>query len=200
LFFNKYLYLCTELNHYTMEIKIGTKQILTVLHILSWIVFLGLCIEAGGIIFNTVYALYKPIVAKHFWNGSNFSELYAYDKGHFITQTVLISIAAVMKALVFYMITKLFYDKKFSIAKPFTQDVTAVVFKIAYLCIGTSLFSFWGMRYAAWIKKLGIPIPDTEQLRIGGADVWLFMAIVLFVIGQVFKKGTQLQTENDLTV
>ncbi len=74
------------------------------------------------------------------------------------------------------------------------------MFNIAYLCLGAGLFSLWGARYAAWIKEQGIPMPDIHFLRIGGADVWLFMAVVLIVIGQVFKKGTELQTESDLTV
>jgi hypothetical protein len=43
-------------------------------------------------------------------------------------------------------------------------------------------------------------MPDIEHLRVGGADVWIFMAVALFVVGQVFKKGTELQTENELTV
>ena len=183
-----------------MEIRIGTKQILTLLKILSWIIFLGLCVEAGGIIFNSAYALYKPVVATYFWNGANLSDLYAHDKGHFITQTVLMSIAAVMKALIFYLIVKLFYDKKFSIAKPFNPDVTGIVFKISYCCLGAGIFSLWGARYASWIKDQGVQMPDIEYLRIGGGDVWLFMAVVLMVIGQVFKKGTELQTESDLTV
>ena len=183
-----------------MEIKIGTKQILMVLHILSWIIFIGLCIEAGGIIFNTVYSLNKPIVAKYFWNNTNLSELYAHNKGQFITQTVLMCIVAVMKALIFYLIIKLFYDKKFSIANPFNPDITGVVFKIAYCCLGAGLFSIWGSGYAAWIKKQDVSMPDIENLRIGGADVWLFMTVVLLVVGQVFKKGTELQSENDLTV
>jgi cytochrome c biogenesis factor len=183
-----------------MEIKIGTKQIMMVLLILSWIIFVGLCIEAGGIIFNTVYALYKPIVAKHFWNGADLSELYTSEKAHFITQTILMCIVAVLKALIFYLILKLFYNKKVSIAKPFDPNVTGVVFTIAFLCLGAGLFSHWGSEYAQWVKSNGIAMPDAELMRIGGADVWLFMAVTLFVIGQVFKKGTELQSENDLTV
>ena len=31
-----------------MEIRITTKQILLFLNILSWIIFVGVCIEAGG--------------------------------------------------------------------------------------------------------------------------------------------------------
>jgi hypothetical protein len=183
-----------------MEIKIGTRQIMKVLNVLSWIIFIGLCAEAGGIIFNTVYALYKPVVAKYFWNGADLSALYAHDKGHFLTQTVLIIIAAVMKALIFYLIVKLFYNKQLNMARPFDPVLTRLVNHIGWLCLATGLFSFWGMRYAAWIKGQAVAMPEIEQLRIGGADVWIFMAVVLFVIGHVFKKGTELQTENDLTV
>jgi hypothetical protein len=180
--------------------NIGSKQILKGLLILSWIIFIGLCVETGGIIFNTVYALYKPIVAKYFWNGADFSELYAYDKGHFLTQIVFMLIVAFMKTLIFYLIIRLSTEKKINMDKPFNPNVTSVVFKIAYLCLGAGLFSFWGARYAAWIKGLGISMPDMYYLRLCGADVWLFMAVVLFVAGQVFKKGIELQTENDLTV
>lgn len=183
-----------------MEIRIGSNTILKLLNILSWIIFLGLCIEAGGIIFNTIYALYNPIVAKHFWNGTDLSPLYSFDKGHFITQTVLMSIVAVIKALIFYLIVKMFYDKKLNIAKPFNPAITNSVFKIAYLCLGAGLFSLWGARYAAWIQGQGVQMPDIHYLRIGGGDVWVFMAVVLIVIGQIFKKGTELQTESDLTV
>lgn len=183
-----------------MELRIGTRHILMLLKILTWIIFLGLCVEAGGIIFNSAYVLYRPAVATYFWNGANLSELYAHDKGHFITQTVLMSIAAVMKALIFYLILKLFYDKKFSIAKPFSPDVTGIVFKISYCCLGAGIFSLWGASYASWLKEKGVRMPDIQTLRIDGGDVWLFMAVALMVIGQVFKKGTELQTESDLTV
>ena len=183
-----------------MEIKISTKQVLNVLNILSWIIFLGLCVEAGGILFNTVYAVYRPSAATYFWNGADLSKLFSHDKGHFIAQTALMAIVAVMKALIFYLILKFFYNKKLDFAKPFNPELKNLVIGLAYLCLGAGLFSLWGIRYAAWLEKQGVLMPDIHYMRIGGADVWLFMAVVLFVIGQIFKKGTELQTENDLTV
>lgn len=183
-----------------MEIKITSKQILQLLHILSWIIFVGLCIEAGGILFNTIYVFYKPAVVKQFWNGADLSALYAYDHGHFVVQASLMCIAGIMKALIFYLIITLFYEKKLSMERPFSAAVTGSIFNIAYLCLGTGIFSSWGANYAAHMKERGIAMPDIQDLRIGGADVWFFMAVILFVIGHVFKKGTELQTENDLTV
>ncbi|MDX1935759.1 MAG: DUF2975 domain-containing protein [Flavihumibacter sp.] len=183
-----------------MEIRITTKHILNVLNVLSWIIFLGLCVEAGGVIFNALYVLYKPLVAKYFWNGADLSALIAHDKGYFIVQTVLMSIAAVMKALLFYIIVTMFYNKKLSIAKPFGPELTIIVIKIAWLCLGAGFFSIWGLRYATWLKTQGINMPDVHLLHIDGGDVWLFMAVVLFVISQIFKKGSELQKESELTV
>jgi uncharacterized membrane protein len=37
-------------------------------------------------------------------------------------------------------------------------------------------------------------------LKIGGADVWLLMGFVILVFAIIFKKGIELQSENDLTV
>jgi hypothetical protein len=105
-----------------------------------------------------------------------------------------------MKALLFYLIVRMFYNKKLNMARPFIPELPRVLNHIAWLCLGIGLFSFWGIRRAEWIESQGVAMPEAEQLRIGGADVWLFMAVVLFVIAQVFKKGNELQTESDLTV
>jgi Protein of unknown function (DUF2975) len=183
-----------------MELKIGTKTILIVLHVISWMIFVGLCIETCGIIFNSIYAMYKPTIAAHFWNGADLSALYNFDKGHFLVQMSLISIASIMKALIFYIIIKMFYDKKLSLEKPFDPNVTSLVFLIAYICLGAGIFSIWGVNYSNWLKGQNIPMPDAEFLRIGGGDVWLFIAVILAIVGQVFKKGTALQSEIDLTV
>ena len=183
-----------------MEFKIGTKQILRLLHILSWIIFLGLCVETGGIIFNTIYAHFNPLVARYFWNNADLSALYARDKGYFFALGAIMTIASALKALLFYFIVRMFKDKRFDISRPFHPELTALISRITYCSLGVGLFSYWGAKHVSWFEQGGIEMPGTDQLRIGGADVWLFMAVVLFVIGYVFKKGTELQSENDLTV
>lgn len=64
--------------------KITTQEILKVLYIFSWIIFVGVCIEAGGFIFNTFFTLVvNPVDAKHFWEGLDLSSLYQHDPGFF---------------------------------------------------------------------------------------------------------------------
>ena len=43
-------------------------------------------------------------------------------------------------------------------------------------------------------------MPDIADLNLDGADIWLFMGVVLLVIAQIFKKGVEMQTENELTI
>jgi|SRR5450755_5509 hypothetical protein len=180
---------------------ISTKQILKVLLILSWIIFIGVCIEAGGCIFSAGYTLLiNPINAAHFWVGNDLSGLYKYDPGYFIGETLLISIAAVLKACMFYGIVKILHDKKLDMAQPFSEELRRFILKISWLAFGIGLFTQWGVRYTEWLVKKGLSMPDTQHLHLGGADVWLFMGVILFVIAQIFKRGIEIQRENELTV
>lgn len=184
-----------------MEIKITTTQILKILYILSWIIFIGVCIEAGGYIFNAFYTLmHNPAGASKFWQEIDLSGLYNYDRGYFATVTLYMIIVAVMKALMFYLIVKILHDKKLNLTQPFNREVGRFISHLSYLSFGIGLFSWWGVKQAIWLGKQGVSMPDIQQLHLGGADVWIFMGVILFVISQIFKRGIEIQEENDLTV
>ncbi len=116
--------------------EISTKQILKILYILSWIIFVGICIEAGGFIFNTFFTLViNPIDAKHFWPGIDFSNLYQYDKGHFFAEAIHMIMPAVMRAYLFYLIIKILHDKKLDMSQPFSKEVGKFVFRLSYVSL-----------------------------------------------------------------
>lgn len=174
---------------------------LKVLYVLSWIIFIGLCIEAGGIIFNTFFTMVlNPEGAKRLWKEVDLSALYQYDAGHFLTLSFLIIITTVLKALLFYLIVKLLYDKKLSLSQPFNREVGRFIYLLSCLSLAIGLFSYSGVNYAGWLAAKAVSLPAVQNLRLGGADVWLFMGIILLVIAQLFKRGIEMQTENELTV
>jgi hypothetical protein len=184
-----------------MEIKITTKQILNILHIISWIVFIGLCINAGGILFNVFYALVvNSVASQNFWQETDLSGLFVFDKGYFLVESLLISIVAILKAILFYLIVKILYSKKLNLMQPFNQEMKVFISNMSYLAAGIGLFSIWGANYTKWIVEQGVIMPDVQSLQLGGADVWLFMGIILFVIAQIFKRGIEIQSENELTI
>lgn len=181
-----------------MQVK--TTAVLKLLYILSWIIFVGLGIEAGGFLTNTFFAIFRPAAVKNLWHEVDLSALLAANRSFFITLTGIMSVIALVKAWLFYGIIRLLHDKSLDMAKPFTDSVQKFLILVTYQCFLIGLFCYWGVHYYASLAAQGIPLPATDALHFSGADVWLFMAVVLFVVAQIFRKGIALQTENELTI
>lgn len=184
-----------------MEIRITTNQILKVLQILSWIIFIGLCIEACGIAFGTFYTFFiNSVNTQSFWEGMNLASLYNFDPGYFLVITFIMLTIAVLKAILFYLIAKLFSEKKLNVLQPFSEVLKKFILLFSYLALGIGIFCNLGFKYSLWVEKQGVLLDNIQLLRFAGADVWLFMTVVLFVIAQLVKKGIEIQNENDLTI
>jgi len=184
-----------------IKIEIKSKQILKVLNILSWIIFIGICVQAGGYIFNTLFLLTtNPFGPHYFWNGADLSGLYVYDRVYFLVIASLMIIVSVLKALLFYWIVKILHDKKLNMEQPFNKEVGSFVFKLSYAALAIGMFSAWTGNYSQWLAKKGVLMPSLESMSVDGADVWFFMAVILFIIGHIFKRGIEIQTENELTI
>lgn len=170
---------------------------LKILYVIAWVLFIGLCIEAGSYLFSTLVTLFvKPFNVGYF----QLSALADYDSGQVVVVYLFMSITAVMKALLFYLIVKILHDKKVDMSRPFSKEMGSFLFRICYLALGIGLFSFWGGKYVAWLSDKGVEMPGIQVLKLGGADVWLFMGIILFVIAHIFKRGIEIQSENELTI
>ena len=183
-----------------MEIKITTRQIWNILLLLSWIIFVGLCIEACGFIVNAIFAIANPAIITHLWRQIDLSDLLRYDRGYFFVVTSLLSIVAIVKAWLFFLIIKTLHNKELNMSQPFNKKVRRFIFLLSYAALLIGLFSLYGVKYTEWLTKQGIKMPDTQYMLLGGSDVWLFMAVVLFVIAQIFNRGIEIQSENELTV
>lgn len=173
----------------------------TILRILAWILFIALLVEAGGFVFNILYTLFvNTNEARYFWEDVDLSALYKFDPVYFIVETTLMTTAAVMKALIFYFIVKLFEDKKANLEQPFNHYVRRFISKVGFIALGIGAVSHLAANHVKWFEKKGVEMPGTQHLGIDGADVWIFMGVILLVIAQVFKRGIEIQTENELTV
>ena len=109
-------------------------------------------------------------------------------------------IVAIVKAVMFYLIVKIMHDKKLNMVQPFNIELARFVSITSYLALLIGLFSLWSGKYADWLTMQGVSMPDIQHLRAGGADVWLLMGVLLLVIAQIFKRGVEIQSENELTV
>lgn len=181
--------------------KQRTDLLLKVLNVISWIIFVGVSIDAGGVLSNTVYAIcVNPSLTSHFWNFIDLSNLYELNQVAFRVLTTIMSLVTLLKATLFFFILKIFHDKKLDLSNPFTQKFKKYINQIAYCGLAIGVLSKLGGDLVIWALSQNVSLPELEKLKIGGADVWLLMGFVILVFAIIFKKGIELQSENDLTV
>lgn len=172
-----------------------------ILLVLSWLIFVGLCINASIIIVNTVATLaYGPEGAKRLWREADLTGVYQFNQARYVTLTSIMIIVALLKALMFYLIIRILHDKRLNIAHPFNEAMRKFVLLIAYISLGIGLFCHWGADFSSRLVSEGAVVPSLEKLKIAGADVWIFMGVVMLIIGFLFRKAVELQNEHELTV
>lgn len=190
--------------HHNLKLEImeiSSKQILKGLHILSWIIFIGMCFRAGVYAFNALFFMTtNPFGGHYFLDGADLSGLYEYDRGYFMVIMSLMIIVSVFKALMFYWIIKILHDKKLNMDQPFSKDVSSLIFRLSYASLVITIFSSWTASYSEWLNGKGALMPSIQSMHVDGAGAWMFIAIILFVIGHIFKRGIEIQEENELTV
>ncbi len=181
--------------------KFSQNLFLKALVLLSWIIFIGVCFEAGAFIISTGCMLYfDPSLHARLYQEIDLTQLFSQNKTLFITLTSLMIIVAILRAILFWIIVKLLHEKRLNFSKPFNEYLPEFIQKMAFLSLGIGIFSGWASGVSESINNAGIDIPSISKLRVAGADVWVFMSIILFVIHQLVKRGVEIQTENELTV
>lgn len=168
--------------------------ILKIMNVLFWIAFIGLCIKAGAILTSFVISLYvNPAAAHNLYLGLNLSDLFALNSLYYASIVSLLIVLTALKAHIAYMIVRFFM--KFKLSQPFDAVLTTLFLRISHVALGTGILAIIASGYAKWIMKKGVSIP----IDWGGNEI-LFFAGVIYLLALVFRKGTELQTEHDLTV
>ncbi len=167
------------------------------LYIVAWLIFVGLGIEAGGIIVNFFFSLYKPEFIPKLYQKLDLSDMYANSKWAFYGIYSFIITIAVLKACLFYMVIHLMH--KMDLSKPFNSFVAKQISTISYYTLSIGLLCYVARGVAKNLTHHGF---DTDKLNQFWADGsgFILMGAVIYIIATIFKKGVEIQTENDLTV
>jgi len=171
-----------------------TSLILKTMHVLFWIIFIGLCIKTGTLLFSYAFSMaVNPTAAQGLNTGINLSDLYNYDKVAYSIIVLMLTILTGLKAYIGYLVIKIFLEMKME--KPFSEGVSQIITKIAGISLVTGLGAVIAQAYADTLSSKNIPVPiDWAYGEI------LFFAGVIYIIAQIFSKGMALQSENELTV
>lgn len=167
------------------------------LHIVAWIIFVGLSIEAGALIVNFIFSFFNPQVLHNLYQKLDLSEMYNHNKWIFFSMYSFILFIAIMKAYLFYMVIRLL--SKFDPSKPFSNFVSDQITQISYTTFSIGIISYIGRQIAKSLEHYGYA---TDNLNPFWTDsqAFVLMAAVIYAIAAIFRKGVEIQNENDLTV
>ena len=168
-----------------------------VVKIVAWIIFVGLCIEAGALIVNFVFSLFKPESVRNLYQKLDLSDMYEHSQWAYFSMYSFILSIAVLKAVLFYLVVILV--SKIDLLKPFSSFVSRQILQISYYTLSIGLLSYIARQSAKSLSHYGIA---TDNLNPFWTDsqAFILMAAVIYVIAVIFKRGIDIQNENDLTV
>jgi hypothetical protein len=167
------------------------------LHVVAWLIFVGLSIEAGALIVNFIYSLFKPEIVHKLYQKLDLSQMYNLNKWVFFSMYSFILFISILKACLFYVVIKLL--SKLDLLKPFNNDVADRIKNISYYTLSIGLISYMAQEITKKLPHYGFEIDALNQFW-ADSQAWILMAAVIYVIATIFIRGIEIQNENDLTV
>lgn len=167
------------------------------LHVIAWVIFIGLSIEAGALIFNFIFSLFKPEALQNLYNKLDLSEMFNRSKWAFYGMYCFVLTIAILKAHLFYLLIKLL--SKLDLSKPFTRLVSKQIMDISYDTFSIGIISYIAQLSAKNLLNRDFEISNLNEFW-ADSQAFILMAAVIYVIAIIFAKGIAIQEENDLTV
>lgn len=167
------------------------------LHIIAWIIFIGLSIEAGALVVNFTFTIYKPEVVQNLYQKLDLIEMYNSSKWTFFGMYSFIIFISVLKAYLFYIVVVLLH--KMDLSNPFSNFVSQHITKISYYTFSIGILSYIARHTAKSLQHYDYAVSNLNQFW-ADSQAFVLMAAVIYVIAIIFKKGVEIQNEVDLTV
>jgi len=156
-----------------------------------------LCIEAGALIVNFVFSLFKPEIVSHLYQKLDLSKMFQQSQGAFYSAYSFVLIVSILKAALFYIVIELLL--KLDLSKPFNRFVSKKISQISYFTFSIGILSYIAREVTQKLSVNGYEIDSLSHFWVD-SQAFILMAAIIYVIAQIFNRGIEIQNENDLTI
>ena len=167
------------------------------LYIIAWLIFVGLSIEAGGLVVNFFFHLYRPDFVVNLYQKLDLREMLTQSRASFFGIYSLILSIALLKSFLFYIVIRLMHTMNLS--KPFDLFVSSQILRISYFTLSIGFLSYIARQFASNLQQHGLVTDGLHQFW-EDSQAFILMGAVIYIIAAIFKRGVEIQHENDLTV
>jgi hypothetical protein len=124
----------------TIIMNTRTQRVLNVMHVIAWIVFVGLLIEAGAVMTSYIVSCVNPSAAKHLYKSLDLYPLREISLWYYTIAVSFVIAQAFMKALVAFLLIKVL--SSVNLQNPFTIEVARLLEKISVVLVGIAVVAF----------------------------------------------------------
>jgi len=167
-----------------------------VLKVLALLGAIGFSIECGSRMLSFVASFINADWAKRTYNADqDIFNIRTLSIPFYSLAMCLSILTSALKGTVWYVVYDLLL--KIKLQTPFSIEVEKKLEKITYLLLGVWLVSsfFWKIYIYYLSQDTGIQLPANNT-----GDEYFFIAGIIYIISQIFKRGIEMQEENQLTV
>jgi hypothetical protein len=104
---------------------------------------------------------------------------------------------SISKAVMFYVVIRLMH--KMDLTKPFNAFVAKQFLLVSYYTLSIGLLSYIARQTTKNLMHHGF-VPDDVNRFWADSQAFILTGAVIYIIATIFKKGVDIQNENDLTV
>ncbi len=176
--------------------KTKTETILKISKILAFMGVIWYSIMWGSQITTLAASFINPDWAKRTYEVDlNIFSIREYSIAFYVYAMCLNIAVSALKALIWYVVFVLL--SKLKLQTPFSMEVEKKLERIAYLLLAVWIVSnvFWNIYIYYLSQSTGVQLATNSS-----GDEYLFMACMMYIISQIFKRGIEIQEENQLTV
>ena len=178
------------------NINMQTRTILVILKILAFMGFIGYSIDCGAQLTHFVVSFINTDWAKRTYQVNlDIFNIREHSVWFYSYAMCLIIAVSALKATIWYVVFALL--TKLKLQTPFSMEVEKKLERIAFLSLGVWIIGsiFWAIYAYYLLQATGIQLPANNS-----GDEYFFMAGIVYIISQIFKRGIEIEEENQLTV
>ncbi len=181
-----------DLNHL---IKKDGKYMLIFIHVLAYLGMTGTAIEACGQLSAMVVSFWNPDFSKNmYYVNPAWMELRNIGIQHYIGIETLSVVLAILKVGIWVIGIQLL--SKLNLKNPFSMEIAKKMSRLSQALFTIWILTIISNAYSELVmERTGVNISSEES-----TGEYMFLYAVVYIIYLVFRRGAQLQEENQLTV
>lgn len=165
--------------------------------IVAWLIFVGLSIEAGGLLVNFIVSLINPGFIRNLYQKIDLTEIYHRSKWAFFSMYIFSLVISISKAYLFYLVVMLMH--KINLSKPFSKFASDQILKISYCTFSIGILSYLARQATKFLSGRGYAVDALSQFWVD-SNAFILMSAVVYIIAIIIRRGVELQNESELTV